>query len=309
MKRFFPSIFTLKRGSEVLLIAIVALGLSVIAGWYLHVQWLVQALPDHAAMQFNTALCFVLSALALAMTSSKANTISLWMILTVLILSTLNLIQYLLMCDLRIDQLFVTHFIQIKTPYPGRMAPNTAIAFLLFSFSYLVLHYRSSHRVAIMLALSSTIITSMFGAAAVVGYLGKVETSYGWGNVTQMAFNTALGFIALGGSGFLRVLERDRAKNTLRSSVYSAVFGISITIFGVYMWNALSRAEHNDIRQATQTAVQSAKDRLLTRLVEVTHALRRMAERINFGMQDEAWQKDAEFYFRDFPAYTTQAAE
>jgi hypothetical protein len=42
-----------------------ALGLLVIAGWHTHNLTLIQVLPGLAAMQFNTALGFVLSGMAL----------------------------------------------------------------------------------------------------------------------------------------------------------------------------------------------------------------------------------------------------
>ncbi|MDR3404754.1 MAG: hypothetical protein P4L99_19780 [Chthoniobacter sp.] len=45
--------------------AVIALGLVVLIGWYAHYAPLVQIVPGLAAMQYNTALCFVLCGLAL----------------------------------------------------------------------------------------------------------------------------------------------------------------------------------------------------------------------------------------------------
>lgn len=42
-----------------------SLGLVVIFGWYSGNKFLIQILPSFAPMQFNTALCFVLSSISL----------------------------------------------------------------------------------------------------------------------------------------------------------------------------------------------------------------------------------------------------
>src|SRR5205085_2511264 len=50
------------------LVAITLISISVLAGWYFHARLLIQVIPGTIAMQYNTALCFiVLAACSLAL--------------------------------------------------------------------------------------------------------------------------------------------------------------------------------------------------------------------------------------------------
>ncbi len=111
------------------------------------------------------------------------------------------LFEYIKGVDLGIDQLLMQHYITVLTSHPGRMAPNTALCFML-SGSAVLLSAGILRRWA---ALTNAILGSLLLGLAVIalfGYVIGLESVYGWGQLTCMAVHTAAGFIVVG-SGFI----------------------------------------------------------------------------------------------------------
>jgi hypothetical protein len=147
-----------------------ALGAIVLLGWYLH---------EPALIQVNPAFVPI-----------------------VLLTGVLTLIEYSFGVDLHIDQLFMEHYIDLKTSNPGRMAPNTALCFSLTGLTVLLTSwFRDRARITAWTATLGALIISL-GVTALAGYMIGVESAYGWGHMTRMAIHTAAGFIILG-SGFI----------------------------------------------------------------------------------------------------------
>jgi PAS domain S-box-containing protein len=189
------------------------LGLAVLLGWYTHNSALIQVSPSFVPMQYNTALGFAFSGAGLlAMALSRAR----WQYLAavpVLLVGVLTLIEYIVEVDLHIDQLFMEHYIGVKTSHPGRMAPNTALCFSLTALTLLLgAMIRGRQR---LLATTGTLGAIVFalGVVAFAGYLTGVETAYGWGALTKMAVHTAVGFMILGVGLFLWALLANTRDN------------------------------------------------------------------------------------------------
>ena len=47
------------------------------------------------------------------------------------LIGMITLVQYVLEVNTGLDELFMGHYVKVKTSHPGRMAPNTALCFLL----------------------------------------------------------------------------------------------------------------------------------------------------------------------------------
>lgn len=157
------------------------LGVVVIVGWQTNNVTLVQVLPTFVPMQYNTALGFVLCGLGLLLvifgkTRSAATVGAL-----AAIVGIATLLQYIFGVDFGIDQFFHDHDITVKTSHPGRMAPNTAVCFALVGLAIVAraLLRRPQLRSAVSVLLSSLALA--FGTVALAGYLGGLETAYGWG--------------------------------------------------------------------------------------------------------------------------------
>ena len=96
--------------------------------------------------------------------------------------------------------LLVADFIDPKNAYPGRMAPNTSVAFALSGLFILCMINRSqwlrSWRVGATELLA--LIVFSLGTEGMIGHVHGIALAYTWGSYTHMAVLTAAGFMALG---------------------------------------------------------------------------------------------------------------
>jgi len=113
------------------------LGGLVLAGWYLQNKTLIQVSPEFVPMQYNTALGFVVCGLGLLLAQIRNIKGAKVFGSIGLAIGLLTLIEYFFGLDLKIDQLFMDHYITVATSHPGRMAPNTALCFFLTSVAIL----------------------------------------------------------------------------------------------------------------------------------------------------------------------------
>ena len=183
-------IFSCLCGASLLL-----LGLGVLLAWLFNYQPAIQVLPGYITMKPNTAVLFVLSAISLLLTLTSASPVRLWARILALLtcaLALFTLSEYLFHVNLRIDQLILAD--RSQQPFPGRMAPITAINFTIAGISLFLLTGASLQRKfahALGLVLAALSITS------IVGFLYGVSTFYGSGTYTSMAFHTGIGFLVL----------------------------------------------------------------------------------------------------------------
>ena len=111
-------------------IIVLLLGLLVLVGWYINSKTLIQIFPAFVPMQYNTALGFLLCGIGL-LCLFKFRKFSLVCGILVFLLGFLTLIQYIFGFSLGIDEFLMEAYITVKTSHPGRMAPNTALCFML----------------------------------------------------------------------------------------------------------------------------------------------------------------------------------
>lgn len=178
---------------------IATLGLLNIVGWYLHIPALISVIPGYINMVSNTAICFILSGLALVVCQDKS-AYQKWSCLVfgtlILAIAVLTLIEYAFSTSLGIDQLFVQVWYFDQNPYPGRMAINTSVAFVLTGLSLILIHYSNKQVVALMLQ-SMIFLLFFLGISAIFGYLLKLEFLYSWYQYTRMAIHTSAGITLL----------------------------------------------------------------------------------------------------------------
>lgn len=172
------------------------LGALVILGWYLDIPALIQVHSAFTPMQFNTALGFLVTGLAIICWVQQRLRYLLILSVFLLALSILTGAQYLLGVNFGIDELFVEHSITVGTSSPGRMAPNTALGFMIVGLAgcYHVKGQATSNIKSIILQSLGLLLLSV-AALAGFGYLFEIELAYGWAGLTNMAAHTSLGFI------------------------------------------------------------------------------------------------------------------
>ena len=210
------------------------LGLLVLIGWYTNTVQLIQILPIFVPMQYNTALGFLLAGTGLLAVFKNKEALGKIIFSIVGLIGLLTLFEYLLGINLGIDELLMKHHITVETSHPGRMAPNTALCFLLTSIALLVSLKKGYKKVQISGVIGSLVFG--LGLVAFVGYLISMEVTYGWGKLTKMAVHTALGFMTMGAgiTAFsidkeLRLNLGNRLNNDFWLAGYS--FSLALIIF------------------------------------------------------------------------------
>jgi signal transduction histidine kinase/CheY-like chemotaxis protein/uncharacterized membrane protein YciS (DUF1049 family) len=173
----------------------------------------------------------------------------------VLIISVLTLVQYVFELNLFIDELFHVHQIGRDHNNPGRMAPNTAICFLLSS-AYItwlsrVNRVSSSHTIIALLA-SATLAISL---VSILGYLLNVSTTYKWGELTAMALPTAIGFSFFSTGMLVYILVQYRA-NVTRNYQLCFIVAVVLLFVTVLFTNAVRGFNDNIIDSEINSTLQ-----------------------------------------------------
>ena len=204
------------------------LGFLVLIGWHADIITLVQILPGLVAMQYNTALSFLLCGISLILLLNDKKAPGIIFSLPAGIIGLLTLTEYFFDVNIGLDELFMEHSITVATSHPGRMAPNTALSFLLFCIGS-ILTIQNQKRVQFAGVLGSLIFG--LGLVAFTGYIVGVEATYGWGELTQMALHTSIGFTILGiGLNALSFLKEFNFKIDIDTYIPPWLAGYAATI-------------------------------------------------------------------------------
>ncbi len=200
------------------------LGVIVLVGWFFEIDALKTVLPGLVSMKVNTALGHLVLGLGLVLRilgrmNRRLSFFGLICGVFVLTLGAGTLVEYYFEIPRGFDEwLMKDSGYAIHTVYPGRMAANTAIAFVLASASLLIWRrpiFRR-HRISLGLVLGLLLISFM-GA---LGYLYGARYIYGYDRYAVMALHTVFGFL-LYGIGFNLTHSRLGLVSTLFTSLPS----------------------------------------------------------------------------------------
>ena len=181
--------------------AAVVVGASVLVGWALDLGAIKRILPDLLGMNPLTAVLFASAGASLWLLGDGGNgrwagRVSAGLALLVCLAGLVKLAQPALGWAGGIDQALFTRALvagAVPNGLPGRMAPNTALNFLLIGAALLTLDRQTRRGIwpAGWLALLSAAASSL----AVIGYLFGAEALYGVSDHVPMAPHTALTFV------------------------------------------------------------------------------------------------------------------
>ncbi|MEZ4728117.1 MAG: PAS domain-containing protein [Caldilineaceae bacterium] len=191
-------LMTLRRLHRATVLSLIVLGALVLLGWALDLVWLKNFTVTAATTKANSALGFVLTGLALGLQQASGRRqryVAQAAAGVVVLLSLMTLSQYLFGGNWGIDEFLLREVpLSPLTAYPGRMAINTGLCFLLTSCALLLLDAQTAWgRPAEWLALTAGFITLI----ALIGYIYGVIELVSFFNFTSMAFPTILGFVVL----------------------------------------------------------------------------------------------------------------
>jgi signal transduction histidine kinase/DNA-binding response OmpR family regulator len=236
------------------------LGLVVIVGWYTGSRTLIQVLPQFVPMQYNTALGFVLSGAALLLLIRERGRGAVALGAFAALIGAVTLVEYDAQVDLRIDEFLMKHDITTETSHPGRMAPNTAMCFLLVGLAVAWSPRRWSVRSRSLLRVVLVSLAFGLSTVALSGYLTNLETAYGWGNLTRMAIHTAVGFMMVSNGMLLWVWSHDLREDSWLPDWLPAPAGLGILTATICFWQALSaeglriRAQYGELTSLPRLA-------------------------------------------------------
>ena len=175
----------------------ISVGALVLLGWTFNIQSLKSILPSLVSMKANTAIGFILLGLFLILDQNKKNNrlYSRIFPVFVLVLGLLTLSQYVFNINLGIDQLiFLDNTNAVLTSSPGRMAPTTAIMFILLSSALTSFQFRFGEQTAQVV----TLFVVATGFISFMGYVYSVSSLFQFHTYTAIALHTATLFILLG---------------------------------------------------------------------------------------------------------------
>jgi PAS domain S-box-containing protein len=180
-------------------VAVALFGLLIIVSWHARWRSILQVLPDTAPMQYNTALCFILSGAGLFLLTTRRAHYAAWLGGAVLLFTQLTLLEYATGLNFNIDQIFFTPYFQADTVYPGRMSPLAAVCFIFMGAGILLVNLNREWPQRLTGAGIFGCIVGVIALVALFGFVFGIQSAYGWGSYSRMALNTAVAFFALGG--------------------------------------------------------------------------------------------------------------
>ena len=322
-------------------IAVIAIGCTVILGWIFDLQLLKSILPGLVTMKANTAVCFILGGFSLfilqrrraELTAIKHQKIANCLIFSgpflIILISLLTLAQYRFNLDLGIDQLlFKESYTLTSRGIPGRMAPNTAAAFLLLGTALLLLSERRPKYLRVQILSCCAFLIAFLG---LIGYIYGKALFYRIGDYTGMALHASAGFMLLSFAilfacperGLIAVIASERAGGIMarrllpqaiiipplvgyfilsgeRLQAYTSEVGISllsvlnVIIFTVLIWqNAKTLCTADRKRYRAERGLRKAKLELETKVEKRTLQLQIANEQLQQQIIDSQTTKQA----------------
>lgn len=178
--------------------ATIVLAMLVLVGWYIKNNTLIQIFPSFAPMQYNVALGFLLSGLSIFCIIYHYKVASQLLAGLVMLIGGVTVVEYLVGINIGLDQLFMQYHIETKTSSPGRMAPHSALCFVLVSMALLVHDLKGMKSQFQMFSQEFLgFMVLALSSATLLGYITETAAGHVWGDLMYMAIHTALGFVFL----------------------------------------------------------------------------------------------------------------
>ncbi|HEY9702331.1 MAG TPA: PAS domain-containing protein, partial [Allocoleopsis sp.] len=241
----------LKVKVEKLVIAVVIIiPIIVIFGWIFNIEIFKTGWPgSHSTMKFNTAFCFLLAGISLAILQKQK--LSKWqtriyylLIFLVILITLLTLIQYVFNCNLGIDQMLFYDLNPYKTTiYPGRMSQVTALNFILISVALFLLRKKQLHKQWLAQILAIAVMLIVF--LPLLGNLAGVNIAYQLvKHIASTAIHTSINFIFLGigilltskNYGFMKIITSDMIGGEMIRGILPWAIAVPLILNGLIIY-------------------------------------------------------------------------
>lgn len=218
--------------------AVAVLAISVLFGWLIENRFLKSVVPGIVAMNPMTAVAFLLSAAAASLSLPEHNDrtrLRRVLAASVVGIAFLRLAGYAGLWDAGLDRLLFTERLD-REAIPNRMAPNTALAFLLTGVSTLVMDSRlvSARRAA----RAGFLLVLMMAFVVLCGYAYSADRLAQVAGHIPMAVHTAAGFALLATGllcstpreGFIGEFVADAVGGRMGRALFPAMIGVPLAL-------------------------------------------------------------------------------
>ncbi len=282
-----------------------ALGTAALVAWHTHRLSLIQIYPTHTPIQYNAGICFVLSGLGLLAVSLRWLRAAAVIGLVIGITGLLTLLQYIFTVNLGIDELLFHHYVVTGTSNPGRMGPNSALAFAFIGGALLLMVRpgRSERHLLVLGLLGATVLG--LGAIGLLGYIAGIPPAYGWNHFTPMALGSTFGFIFAGGGIVAFAWREDSEQRQATPRWAPFLVAVSIIIATLILSQALAVQEKMHIERTINAQLMNVKNEITARIQARIQALENMAQRLEYeGPRDKRdWEFEAMLNINHFKGY------
>ncbi len=223
------------------------LGLAILLGWALDLPLLRTGIPGSLSVKANSAMAFLAAGLAARTLASRrtgprARIVARIAGVVVASVGFFTLVEYVAGVSLGIDQiLFQEPPGTSGTPYPGRMPPNSALAFFFIGVALAVHDFETEGgtRPAQLLALAAALVPMQ----AIIGFAYGVEPLEGLAASTRVPFYAGIGFLLLvvallldrPEAGLMRVFTGPGLSGFMARRLIGAVFVVPIGLGWLFL--------------------------------------------------------------------------
>jgi PAS domain S-box-containing protein len=230
--KFFSSLF-----SHILIMA----GIIVLTGWVGNIAVIKSIYPDWAAMNVDTAICFLLAGVTLWLLNNERKSRATGMIIricsiSIFLIGSLNILNYIFDFSAVINRLSANNDALInKASYLGKQSPLTAISFLLFAIS---LFPAPGKRFKTIVFQSLNLLIGIIGFVAVMGYMFGSKKLYQIPGYESMAFHTSVFFLILmlsalfsrPGEGMMKLITSNSTGGKLFRNTFPGFVGVLVLL-------------------------------------------------------------------------------
>ena len=283
-------------------------GVVVLIGWFFHVPQLVQLTPL-AFIQANTALCFLLSGIALLLLDRSYRQSVRILCFFIFAFGGLTLCQYLFGLNFGVDELLFKDFIFTGASHPNRMAPNTALCFSLFAVALFTATYFLRSREGNLITAILGALVFVLASVALSGFMVGLEEAFGWGAMTRMSPQTSIGFLIVS-AGLICLAWKNAAGVEEGFPFWSAPFAsvMVLTIF-VGIWQSLVIGERQFMKSEIRLMHEGLVFKINFELKDRLLALQRMGSRFEDNFTEDnhraEWEADAINYLKHYGDFSS----
>ena len=271
--------------------------------------------PRAAGVPFNTAICVLLLAVAIAAFAARRLRVAMVAALASLAVSAATLVEHVTTWAPGLDEMAwhlgarrvaLLDVVDAATATPMRMAPNSAIVIAIVSMGLVAISSGQMNRSRLVLGSFGALVATLGGFIGVSGMLVGMPSSYVWGNTPAMSTSAAVAFIIVG-LGFLSASAlAARREDVYTGRIVPGVVATTVVISAIFMWEALVDHDRRNLAINVRHEAVSIAAELDRGVNNVARMIERLVQRHSIAGEDTPAGRNvvASQVIRDFPGVT-----